>query len=198
MKHKLFLFFLLIICLFACKHKSKTQTSDIETIRVKNMIAQIRFIDYDDVFNGIYNDYLSEIEEDKYKTSLKYMLLLDTTNIQQINEKYPEIIDDFKDIYDFLDYSEIENNSRKPRMKFIETDIKSLKDCFKDEDVLIKILSNNFGQDQLHRERIDDKVYIKDDKTAVFWLYGTGNELNKVWKVENGLYIEHISTVMSQ
>lgn len=199
MKYKLLPFFILFICILACKNntKTKTQSSNIETTRIKNMIKDIHFIDYNDIFKNIFNDYLSEKEEDKYKTSLKYMLLLDTTNIQIVKKKHPEIIDEFQDIYDYLDYSEIENNSRKHRMKFIETDIKSLKDCFKSEDVLIKILSNNFGQDPFHRVRIDDEVYIKDDKTAVCWLYGIGYDLIKIWKVKNGLYIERIMTIMS-
>lgn len=198
MKQKLLPFFILIICLFACKNNTETkaQSSDIQTTRIKNMIKEIHFIDYNDVFKNIFNDYLSQKEEDKYKTSLKYMLLLDTTNIQLVNEKYPEIIDEFQDIYDFLDYSEIENNSRKPRMKFIETDIKSLKDCFRDEEVLAKILSNNFGQVSLERITLGNEVYIKGDNIALFWLYGIGDEFNKAWKAENGLYIEHISTVM--
>jgi hypothetical protein len=82
-------------------------------------------------------------------------------------------------------------------MKFIETDIKSLKDCFRDEEVLTKILSNNSGQLPLERIRLGDEVYTKGDKIALFWLYGIGDEFNKAWKAENGLYIEHISTVMS-
>ncbi|MGI6046839.1 MAG: hypothetical protein ACOYEG_02325 [Petrimonas sp.] len=190
MKRKLFHFFVLIICLFACKHK--TQTSDIETTRIKNMIAEIRFIDYDDVFNDMENS-TNALSEEEYS----YMLFLDTTYIQLIEKKYPKLVDEFKYGYDFLDYSEIENNSRKRMMKFIETDIKSLKDCFRDEEVLTKILSNNSGQLPLERIRLGDEVYTKGDKIALFWLYGIGDEFNKAWKAENGLYIEHISTVMS-
>lgn len=199
MKYKLLPFLILIICLFSCKHgtDTKTQVSDIGTTRIKNIITEIRFIDYNDVFNNIYNNLLSEKEEQKYKVSLEYMLLLDTAHIQSVAKKYPKLVDEFRDTYDFLDYSEIENNSRKHRMKFIETDIKSLKECLKNDDVLVRILSNNFGQAPLHRVRIDEEIYIKDDKTAVFWIYGTGSELIRTWKFENGLYIEHIKTIMS-
>jgi hypothetical protein len=156
------------------------------------MIAEIRFIDYDDVFNDMENS-TNALSEEEYS----YMLFLDTTYIQLIEKKYPKLVDEFKYGYDFLDYSEIENNSRKRMMKFIETDIKSLKDCFRDEEVLTKILSNNSGQLPLERIRLGDEVYTKGDKIALFWLYGIGDEFNKAWKAENGLYIEHISTVMS-
>ncbi len=200
MKQNFLPFLLITISLFFCNNKAKPQASNYETVRINNMINQIRFIDYNDVFDnlGRDNNSFSSLEEHKYLKMLRSMLLIDTTHIQLVQKERPNLVEKFRSIYNFLDYSEIENNSRRHKMKFIETDIKSLKDCLKSEDVLKKILTNNYGQDPFHRVRIDDEVYIKDDKVAISRLYGSSEDLIKVWKVENGLYIERIMTIMSQ
>lgn len=108
---------------------------------------------------------------------------------------YPQIVQDFRIDFDFLDYSEIDKNSRVSRMKFIETDLKSLKDCFKDEKILEEILSNNYGHVQLSKIWIEKEIYLKDDKVAVFTIKGIGSECNKIWKVDGGLYIEPIYSI---
>ncbi len=195
MKHKLTLLFLLIFCLCGCKEKNNRQVLDIETIRIKNMIPGTRFINYDDVINSLSNSNLitEELSADKFT----YILLLDTTDIKKVEKRYPNKIQELREYFNFLDYSKIENNSRKHQMKFIETEIKSLIDCFKDEKVLSEIISNNFGQVPKEKVRLDNDIYIKDDSIAVFILYGIGTECNKAWKVENGLYVEHIFSVMT-
>ena len=179
-------------------HQTRKQYTDpdTESIRINNMIEKIKFIDYYEVIDDLAIP--DSLKNDTFQDyDYLYIFLLDTIHIQLIDQYYPRIVNDFRLYYDFLDFSRIENNSRRSRMKFIETEIESLKDCFRDERILKEILSNNFGQEPGSNVRLGDEVFIKDDNVAVFWINGIGSELNKVWKGEKGLYIEHISTTMT-
>ncbi|WP_298646699.1 hypothetical protein [uncultured Proteiniphilum sp.] len=189
----LFLPLMTIVC-----HQTRKQYTDpdTESIRINNMIEKIKFIDYYEVIDDLATP--NSLKNDTFPDyDYLYILLLDTVHIQLINQYYPRIVNDFRLYYDFLDFSRIENNSRRSQMKFIETELESLKDCFRDERILKEILSNNFGQEPGSNVRLDDEVFIKDDNVAVFWINGIGSDLNKVWKGEKGLYIEHISTTMT-
>lgn len=174
-------------------HQTRKQYTDpdIESIRINNMIEKIKFIDYYEVIddltipNSLKNNTFQDYD-------YLYILLLDTIHIQLINQYYPRIVEDFRLYYDFVYSSAIESNSRRSQIKFIETEIESLKDCFRDERVLKEILSNNFDQEPESNVQLGDEVFIKDDNVAVFWINGIWSKCNKVRKGKRGLYIEYI------
>lgn len=191
-KYVLAISLLLLFINFGCYQKKQNETVD--SMRIKNMISEIKFIDYYDAIDDLtLSDSLNEdiLSSDEYQN----ILFLDTMDIDEVEKVYPQIVQDFRIDFDFLDYSEIDKNSRVSRMKFIETDLKSLEDCFKDEKILEEILSNNFGHVQLSKIWIEKEIYLKDDKVAVFTIKGIGSECNKIWKVDGGLYIEPIYSI---
>lgn len=190
---KLILIFLLIFYFCNCKEKSnKTQISNAEYNRIKNMIAELRFINYDDVINNLSfaNTGDSMIENVDYSK----ILILDSAKIKEINKIASKAVDELKSYS--VPYSVTKENSSS--QKNIETEFTSLSECFTDEATLKEILMNNFSGYRLNSVWLSNDIYVKGDSVAVFSL-GERQSLqtNKIFLINGYLIIRHIYTLMA-
>lgn len=129
------------------------------------------FVDYDKVIENIL-DSVSIIDLEK-AWNYEFVLLLDTTEIDRIKEIRPIVVADFRDNYS----SPILNKYTK----LIPTDLKSVKDCFANENFQNLILNNTALETDLSDKKLKFPIYIKDDKMAVYEIYGKGwSECDKI------------------
>ena len=150
------------------------------------IIDKLEIIDYEKVIREIYNS--AAITDLESKWDYEAVLLLDSSEIRQINKISPLAVKEFRD--DF----------RKPILdkykKVVTKDVKSISDLFTKRE-LIELLLNNttMGTDK----KLDSKVYIKDNMIAVYDISGSGwSERNRIRITKKGLFIEMISQTIEE
>lgn len=71
--------------------------------------------------------------------------------------------------------------------------MKSVKDCFANENFQNLILNNTALETDLSDKKLKFPIYIKDDKMAVYEIYGKGwSECDRITITDKGLHIETI------
>jgi hypothetical protein len=137
------------------------------------------FTDYKDV---IYRLKISNKSVDNITDlDIESVLLLDTTDIKFIEKKYPKIVKTYRENYvDVI------------AEKILPLKSKIIKDYFLKKD-LLHILFNNAFNNNSKDKRLDHKVYIKDNKRAIYRILG-GDWLEccRITITETGLYLETI------
>ena len=147
-------------------------------------IDKLEIIDYEKVIRDIYNS--TAITDLESKWDYEAVLLLDSSEIRQINKISPLVVKEFRD------------NFRIPILdkykKVMAKDVKTISDLFTKKELLELLLNNTtLGSDKT----LDSKVYIKDNTIAVYDIWGSGwSERNRIRITKNGLFIEMISQTM--
>lgn len=146
-------------------------------------IEKIKFVKYNKVIGDIYASV--SFTDLKTKWDYEYILLLDSSGIDRINEIRPDIVNDFRKNYS----TPILENHKK----VISSNVKSIKDCFKNENLQDLILNNTTLEADLSDKKLEPQIYIKDDKIAVYEVYGEGwSECDRITLTDKGLLIEMI------
>ncbi|HNY45123.1 MAG TPA: hypothetical protein PKH15_10585 [Bacteroidales bacterium] len=146
-------------------------------------VDKIEFVDYKKVIEDISASASFTNLESKW--DYEFILLLDSMNINRINEFRPDIVKDFRRNYS--------SPILVKHKKIISTDLKSIKDCFKDERLQELILNNTTIETSLSDKKLKSPIYIKDDKIAVYEIYGASlSECDRITLTDKGLLIEMI------
>ncbi|NMB65335.1 MAG: hypothetical protein GYA16_10760 [Spirochaetes bacterium] len=144
---------------------------------------KIEFVKFNKVIGDIYtSDSFTDL---KTKWDYEYILLLDSSGIERINEIRPDIVNDFR------------KNYSKPILekhkKVISSNVKFIEDCFKNENLQDLILNNTTIETNLSNKKLQSPIYIKDDKMAVYEINGEGwSECDRIRITDKGLLIEMI------
>lgn len=140
------------------------------------------FVDYQWVINELKTS--KSIEDFKYKWDYESILLLDSSEIETINKIRPDVVMDFRRYYS----KPTESKYRKT----VITDKKSIRDCI-----------SNFEQyclteiDPEKDAKLYYPYYIKDDKIAVFEIYGDfWSEGYRITLQENKVLVELVSKII--
>lgn len=143
---------------------------------------KIEFVDYNQVIEEINSS--SNITDLKNKWDYNSILLLDSTQINRINEIRPDIVKDFRE---FSSYPIPDENKG-----IITMAVNSIKDCFIDENLRNLIIAS------FNYEDLKYPIYIKDAKSAVFEIEGDGlHECKRITLTEKGIIIEMITTAFA-
>jgi len=146
-------------------------------------VEKIEFVKYNKVIGDIYASV--SFTDLKTKWDYEYILLLDSSGIDRINEIRPDIVNNFRRNYS----TPILENHKK----VISSNVKSIKDCFKNESLQNLILNNTTLETGLSDKKLESPIYIKDDKMAVYEIYGEGwSECDRITLTDKGLLIEMI------
>jgi hypothetical protein len=141
----------------------------------------IQFLDYDSVIKKIKLSNSSAELKDKW--NYLDILLLDNTEIKLIEKIRPDVVKDFR-----TNFSQPINEKKTINLK-----VTSIQNCFSDPILLEQLFSNTTLETERKDKNLDPDIYIKDNKVAVYLIYGTEwSECDRIRLTNEGIQIEMI------
>ena len=147
---------------------------------------EIQFIDY----SSVINDICSKAPKSDLTTKWNYnsILLLDTAHITEIKTIRPDIVTDFRKVYNLA----IPDRYKK----LLLTNSKNIRDFFVKKELLDMLFSAFDNGIDIKNKNLGKEVYVKDDLEAIYSIYGDSwSEYFRISITKDGLLIELLSQI---